>query len=278
MIIKPLSEERLLAVAKTLPVAPQIMARLHTMLLDVNSGLDDVADLLRRDVSLTTRILRIANSAAYHGSALGTIEEAVQRVGFGEVFRLVGVAAIADVADARMPCYGYTGEAFSAHNLCTALVAEGIARKVKSDTRLAYTAGLLRCIGQILLDRIGRESLAPSQSFPDSGNGNLIEWERNVFGLAHFEVASLLLRHWGFPDAVVRAVAHDHSLDSRPTLLAQQLHLAEAIARFSGFGLYGEDVSWSIPHSALSALDMTLEEATAIGEKAIAGLTALQEA
>ena len=89
MTTTSISDEKILTAAKSLPVAPQIMARLHKMLLDSNSGLPEIATLLKRDVSLTTRIIRIANSPAYKGGGLGTIEEALQRVGFGEVVALL---------------------------------------------------------------------------------------------------------------------------------------------------------------------------------------------
>lgn len=53
MTTTPISDEKILTAAKSLPVAPQIMARLHKMLLDSNSGLPEIATLLKRDVSLT---------------------------------------------------------------------------------------------------------------------------------------------------------------------------------------------------------------------------------
>jgi HD-like signal output (HDOD) protein len=278
MTITTLSDERLLTVAKTLPVAPQIMARLHQMLLDTNSGLSEIAHLLKRDVSLTTRIIRIANSPAYKGNGLGSIEEALQRVGFGEVFRLVGVAANATLADTSLKCYGYTSEAFGVHNLCTGLVAEGLAKRTGLDTRLAYTTGLLNCIGQILLDRVGRDMLSPSETFLEAGGGRLIEWERQVFGVAHFEVAALLLGHWGFPDLVVKAVAHDHSSKLEASPLAKNLRLAECIVRFAGYGLAGEESSWGIPHEELIASHIAFEDAQEVRDEAVAALRALQAA
>ena len=126
MTITTLSEERLITTAKLLPAAPQIMAKLHKMLLDSNSGMTQIAALLKRDITLTTRIIQVANSLAYNGGGLGPIEEPLQRVGFCEVFRLVGVVANATMTDSRLRCYGYEAEAFRAHCLCTALVSEGI--------------------------------------------------------------------------------------------------------------------------------------------------------
>ncbi len=272
-----ISDEKILTAAKSLPVAPQIMARLHKMLLDSNSGLPEIATLLKRDVSLTTRIIRIANSPAYNGGGLGTIEEALQRVGFGEVFRLVGVAANASLADANLAFYGYSGDLFRSNNLCTALVAERVAHKTKADPRIAYTAGLLRGIGQLLLDRIARDVLTPADKFKEIGGGRLQEWEGKCFGTTHQKVARLVLSHWGFPDLVVQAASYDPAAGTPATPLNNTLQLAASIVRLAGFGLEGEDSSWGIPHEELVATGLSIDDTTIIRTEALAAMQALQE-
>ena len=272
-----ISDEKILTAAKSLPVAPQIMARLHKMLLDSNSGLPEIATLLKRDVSLTTRIIRIANSPAYNGGGLGTIEEALQRVGFGEVFRLVGVAANASLADANLTFYGYSGDLFRSNNLCTALVAERVAHKTNSDPRIAYTAGLLRGIGQLLLDRIARDVLTPANKFKEIGGGRLQEWEIKCFDTTHQKVAGLVLKHWGFPDMVVQAASYDQAESSPATPLNNTLQLSASIVRLAGFGLEGEDTSWGIPHEELVATGLSIDDTTIIRSEALAAMQALQD-
>jgi HD-like signal output (HDOD) protein len=277
MTTSTISDQKILTAAKSLPVAPQIMARLHKMLLDSNSGLPEIATLLKRDVSLTTRIIRIANSPAYNGGGLGTIEEALQRVGFGEVFRLVGVAANASLADANLTFYGYSGDLFRSNNLCTALVAERVANKTKTDPRVAYTAGLLRGIGQLLLDRIAREVLPTADKFQEIGGGRLQEWESKCFGITHQKVARLVLSHWGFPEQVIQAAGYDATEGTPATPLNNTLQLAASIVRLAGFGLEGEDASWGIPVAELAATGLSIDDTTIIRTEALAAMQALQE-
>ncbi len=278
MLINNLSEETLLSVAKSLPVAPQIMAQLHKMLLDSNSGLAKIALLLKRDIGLTTRIIRIANSPIYKGGGVGSIEEALQRVGFGEVFKLVGVAANASLADANLRCYGYEAEKFRTHNLLMGLVAEGVARQTGLDSRLAYTAGLLRCIGQLLLDRVGRDSLGAHETFPEQGGMKLVSWERQAFGKTHHDVSMLLLKHWDFPEVVVKAVGYDRSSTAPAVPLAENLYLAECIVKAAGYGLQGEDTEWGVPHEVLVASGMSMDDVNQVRDNALVSLKALQSA
>ena len=277
MTTSSISDEQILTAAKSLPVAPQIMARLHKMLLDSNSGLPEIATLLKRDVSLTTRIIRIANSPAYKGGGLGTIEEALQRVGFGEVFRLVGVVANASLADADLAYYGYSGDLFRANNLCTALVAERVANKTNADPRVAYIAGLLRGIGQLLLNRIALVTLPPADKFKEIGGGRLKEWENKCFGTTHQKVARLVLTQWGFPDLVIKAASYDAAEATPDTPLINTLQLSASIVRLAGFGLEGEDCSWGVPHEELVATGLSIGDTTIIRTEALAAMQAFQE-
>lgn len=271
------SEQRLILAAKSLPAAPQIMARLHKMLLDTNSGMTEIAALLKRDISLTSRIIRIANSPAYSGGSLGTIEEALQRVGFCEVFRLVGVVANATLTDTRLRCYGYEADTFRTHCLCLALVAEGVAKQTGMDSRLAYTAGLLSGIGCILLDRVARDTLDAAETFPEAGHGRLTEWERRIFGLTHFEVAGRLLREWDFPEAVVKAVSYDASLPEPVTPLGKNLQLSQCIVRIAGFGVAGDEDDWGIPSGKLAEVGLSMTEVSRIRDEAVTAMRSFQE-
>jgi HD-like signal output (HDOD) protein len=273
-----LSRQNILAKAAQLPAAPQIMARLYTLLLDVNSGLDSIATLLRRDAGLTSRIIRIANSAALGGAGIGNIEDALQRIGFGEVYRLVGAAANSTLPDRPLRCYGYTSERFRAHNLLSALVAERLAQRTDLDPRGAYTAGLLRRIGQLLLDILGRESLAPSEMFPQSGGTRVAIWEKATFGLDHYAVGGILLLSWGFPEEIVNAVEHGHGTGGSLSPLGAIIEITDNIVRFAGHGLDGEETEWGLPQEKLQAIGITFEEVNDIKTTALEQLKAFQAA
>jgi len=144
-------------VVKTMPAAPQILSRLSQIRLDPNVDLEDVTALLRLDAALTARIMRVANSAVYcQGEAYSSIEQALARIGFGEVYMIAGFAAIAQMANQNLRLYGVSGSAIRENSLLTALTAEALAELAGADTHEAYSAGLLRSVGKIALDGIQR--------------------------------------------------------------------------------------------------------------------------
>src|ERR1043165_2383433 len=109
MTPRPVSREALLHVVKTLPAAPQILAQLGGMLLDVNTDLDDLVQLINRDAALTTRIIKVSNSALYNvGPPFASLQESLAHVGFKEVYRLTGFAAMAQMTEKKLPFYGWS--------------------------------------------------------------------------------------------------------------------------------------------------------------------------
>src|SRR5207249_8640140 len=115
---------------------------------DVNSDLDQVALLLRRDVALGAKIVRISNSMVFGGGAkIASIEAAVNRVGFSEILKLVGTATAARFNDSALLYYDIGGQDLRSNMLYVALAAEALAGAARIDSRMAYMAGLMRPLG-----------------------------------------------------------------------------------------------------------------------------------
>ncbi len=267
----------IIAASATLPAAPQIMARLYKLLLDFNSGIRLIAELLKQDPALTARIIRTANSPAYGGGGIGSMEDALGRVGFWEVYRLVGTASNEGLGRMGLKNYGFTADAFRRHNLFCALASERLAIAVKADSRAAYTAGLLRRIGQLLLDQIAGSALSTAETFPECGAGRVVEWERRSFGITHHEVAAILLAEWGFPEDIALAASHCHGEAGEISRLAQVVDLADNIVRLAGFGLSADESEWGIPGEKLEALGIDYETTQTVKSEALAQLQLIEQ-
>jgi len=251
----PPPRESLLLGVNLLPASPQILAQIDPLLASVESSVHDITELLRRDAALTARIIRIANSVMYNrGDPLASIEEALMRVGFSEVYRVTGFAVMAQVANQHIPLYDITGAQFRENSLLSALIMETLARRAGIDTRSAYTAGLLRSTGKIALDRAMRSSARYNEIDPYS-RGALNEWELATFACTNGEAADTVLKAWRFPEQLVDAVRDHYNPGEEAGILTRLLNLAAGAAERSGHGLSGEYMYW----------DMTPEQCAAAG-------------
>ncbi|HYD82932.1 MAG TPA: HDOD domain-containing protein, partial [Opitutus sp.] len=221
------------------------MSQLGHLLLDPNSEMGEITELLRRDTALTARIIRISNSAFYNsGQPYGTLDEALARVGYMEVYRLTGLAAVSQMSDHELLLYGITGAQLRENSLLTALVMEALANRAQIDSRLAYTAGLLRSVGKIALDRLTRSG-SYNGSYKGRDNGRLGDWETQFVGMNNCEAAAVILKEWRFPLTTIAGI-RDHYLGSpNASPLAQLLNLAAGAAERGGHGFPGETDYWT---------------------------------
>jgi HD-like signal output (HDOD) protein len=260
MIVTTVSREALLHVVKTLPAAPQILAQLGHLLIDVNSDLSDITALLRCDAALTTRIIRMSNSAIYNtGKPFASLEESLARVGFTEVYRLTGFAAAAQLGDQKLPSYGIIGAQLRENALLNALIMEALAPVADVDARMAYTAGLLRSTGKIAIDRLAKGAPA-SATFPAGSYERLTDWEYATLGLTNVEAGGTILSEWRFSAETVEATRDQYLTRASKSRLSNLLNLAAGAAERSGFGLPGETSYWDVTPEKLSCAGIDQEQ------------------
>ncbi|MBI5691798.1 MAG: HDOD domain-containing protein [Verrucomicrobia bacterium] len=239
---------RVLQVADGLPSAPRILAELQVLLNDTNNGLDEITVLLRRDAGLTARVIRIANGIVYNkGDPVASLEEALGRIGFNEVYRLAGIAAVAQLAAFELRHYPFRIQRMRENSLFVALAAEELAPLAQLDARAAFTAGLMRSAGRLAIDVTVQRDQPYFRALPLDPAGRLGEWETANFGLGGGEVSEALLRKWKFPYQVYVPIRDQYlrGLSVDPLPEAKILNVAAGIADAAGIGLPGEAGYWS---------------------------------
>lgn len=259
MIATPVPREMLLHVAKALPAAPRILAELGHLLLDPNTDMGEVTALLRRDTALTARIIRISNSAFYNaGQPYASLEEALARVGYIEVYRLTGFAAVSQTVDRPLGLYAVTGAQVRENSLLTALVAEILGPRVGIDARLAYTAGLLRSIGKIALDGLTR-SMSFIGFYPGPAAGSLAQWENGLVGMNNCDAAAIILKEWRFPAETIAGIRNHYLLGNDNPPLALLLNIAAGAAERADHRLPGETSYWKPAPLTMGLAELTAE-------------------
>ena len=271
----------LLQLAQQLPASPQILLKLSILIDNLNCSLEDIAKLLRRDATLATRIIRISNSPVYGSEAtIASVEEAVGRVGFSEVYRLTGLAAAAQLANENLTFYAHTGLQLRDNTLVTALAVEGLARQLRMDSRNVYATALLRSMGKLVLDRYVKKHVAPSQHYNRSGVPTLITWEENILGCNNASVAALILESWHFPHSITEPIKQHYMtapLSGEHGQVTLLLNLASGIACDLGYALPGEANYWELTEEKLANAGLKGVDLLAIGEEAEEAFQAMRD-
>lgn len=198
-----LSPEDIVREVKHLPSAPKVLPRLKQLLSDGNSAIHEIVGLVRLDPGIAARVLQTANSAYFSkGVRCTTVDEAVNRVGYDQIYELVSYAVASQVLVRPLDVYGLDADELWKMSVACALAAEALAERTNQDRNVAYTIGLLHCVGMVALDewalRGGQKLFFKSVGFPREA----VEAERAVLGFTQAETGAALLAHWEFPPAM----------------------------------------------------------------------------
>lgn len=244
---------------------------------DLNTSLDDITDLVNTDSSLTVQILRLSNSAMYaSGISIDTLDEAINRVGFSELFKLVGMASTAQVFSERNELYDLDGALLWENSLACALSMEYLAKITGMDPQEAYTIGLLRSMGKMILDTCVKGD-PEVNSYALTNELLLEEWEDANFGITNPTVAGFILISWNFPDVTSQAIQYQYAPeeDSDSIRYSHLLHLSCLIADKMGKGLPCENRYWEATDERLEIFGILpgqIEEAAVNVEEALNSL------
>jgi RNA polymerase sigma-70 factor (ECF subfamily) len=265
----PITRDKILEIASSLPPAPQVLSSLAVLLADPNSSVDDIALLLKRDAALAAHVIRMSNSVGYGGeSRVGTVEEAVARVGLQEIFRLVSEVAMAQLVDRPLKNYGIEADELRSQMLETAFACEELASECNFDPRSAYTAGLMRPLGLLVVDRLADAyEIAPYHPAQDP---DYLTWEGRVFGISSCDVAGMVLTRWGFPPEIIEAVRSQYLVrfEDQSNRMACLVNVAGGLVADAGHALLGETEHWGMTEAKLDVLGISEDVARAAGRRA----------
>jgi HD-like signal output (HDOD) protein len=202
-----LTPEDIVREVKHLPSAPKVLPRLKQLLCDGNSAMHEIVSLIRLDPGIAARVLQVANSAYFSkGVRCLTVDEAVNRVGYDQIYELVAYAVASQVLVRPLVVYGIEADDLWRMSVAGALSAEVLADRTGQDRNVAYTVGLLHCVGMVAIDEWALRNtcalVLPVGAFPREAT----EGERAALGFTQADAGGALLRHWGFPSSIVEPV------------------------------------------------------------------------
>jgi HD-like signal output (HDOD) protein len=254
-----LTEVLLQDLAQQLPAAPRLLAELGRLVRAPETDARDVVALLKRDASLVSRLLRMANSAAYaRAEPIGAIEDAVVAVGFGEVHRLVGALASVQLADTPLPLHGVSSARYRENSLFVGTLMEEFAGRTQLDPHACYTIGLLRGFGMLILERAAQREDLHVTPFRGSGAESVTQWQHQFWGTDCWQVAAAILEHWHLPPDIVLAIEHHDTVATRSEPVVHLLALASGVAAQHGYGLPSDHVGADA--ASIGAAGLTSEQ------------------
>lgn len=199
----------------SLPTLSLVASKLIEITGRQETTINDITQLIAQDISLSTKVLKVVNSAFYNfPNEVGNIQQAVAILGTNAVRSLVLSFSFLRMEKSRR-VGGFDYQQFWEQSLATAVAAKMIAGQIKLgvDSEEVFTAGLLQNIGILIMaqayPRIYDEILAEADKDPNGPT--LTELEEARIGANHTFIGNSATKHWHFPLTLSEPILFHHS-------------------------------------------------------------------
>lgn len=232
--------------ALALPAAPILMPRIMRVLSHADSSVCEFEAVVKLDTALASSTLRLANSAYFASghSQVDNLEEAIQRLGQREIYRLAALALAGRWMNTPVEGGHWEASDFCRFSLVTAVAAEYLAEQSGIvDPQTAYTAGLVHEVGKLAVAYSCAASFGAIRFHLRETGCSWLAAEKAVLGYTYAEVGTALLKQWNFPPALVAVAQYNPPTPAVPAAvlpLVMHVHAAKFLAATMGPGA-GED-------------------------------------
>jgi putative nucleotidyltransferase with HDIG domain len=226
-----------------LPSLSSINSVLRELLNAEQRYTTQISDVIRRDPSMTTRMLRLVNSV-YYGltSPVTSIEEAVFYLGIRQVRQIAMSTPIIEDLQKISLQHPFPWREFWQHCIATAILTREITGAIQPvQDEVEYVAGLLHDVGRIVMAAEFPNEFVAVCAKAEESQRDLRELEVEVLGMDHCELGAIYLKHHRLPEIIVEA-AEFHAEPERASHHGQvvaAVQLANYMIRLNHIGNSG---------------------------------------
>ncbi len=194
---------------------PQTLIKLIEHLQADDLGMQELAALVGKDAGMTSKILGVANSSAYHRSARSIgLEQSLVALGTDMIKMLVIGESVFQTFN-NFPHSGSTDlRSFWKHSLTAAVIARDLAKRMEyAQLEEAYLAGLLHNVGRLALLATAPQEYA--FNFTARDDEDLCAVEQRTLQITHSEAGAWLIERWHLDSFLADSVLYHHEPSSR---------------------------------------------------------------
>jgi len=221
-----------------LPTLPGVFSKVSNLLRSDDASAADIAKVMKDDPVMTTKILRVVNSAVFGGhDKISSVSLAVARLGFKLTADIVMSLSVINLFQENG---GLSYKRFWRHSLSVAFASDFLITYMHVDRELKdtlFTAGILHDIGMLVVDQYAPEIYSKVIKYAQEKDIVIEEVEEQLLGMTHAEVGAVMLKKWNMAENIIDAVKNHHhplSATSKSVSLAEVVHLANFICNNQG--------------------------------------------
>jgi len=250
-----------------LPTLPQVATRLMQVVNDPNTSASDVAAIISQDLSLSAKVLRLANSAFYGiPRSITNINNAVVILGLRVINTIILSVTVFDMFPQDRYKTLFDRKAFWRHSLGCALISKMLASVMKKfipiDTEEAFCAGLLHDIGKVVMEQYIHDDFHEVLAYAEEHGISAVQAEQEVLNATHCDVAEWLTSGWDLPAEILQPIIQHHTPDkaSKHNDIVSLCHFADYLCYETGLTISEHDKAPTLFIEHVEKLGIPTEE------------------
>ena len=248
----------------TVEAVPVAAAKAMRLLQDQGKSLNEAIRTIEYDPALTANILKLVNSSAFAiDRKISSLREATVRLGAKNILEMLVGSSMAGIMTQSVKGYdlppGELWKAAVSGAIYTELISEELKLKIPAHT---FTAALLREVGKLVLGSFVDVNAEKIVNFASDKGVSFPEAEREILGIDHAEVGSLLLAKWNMPHELHNPVRWHHEPEKCPEedrSVTEVVHMADALTMIEGIGTGGDGLNYRISSTVTEKLGLNME-------------------
>jgi len=185
----------------SLPILPHVASKLISMVSREDTSVKEIVNLISKDISLSAKLLKVANSAFYSfPNRIRTINQAVSVIGTNGVLSLALSFYFLRI-NRKNQKDSFDYERFWEKSLGSGVAAKLIKTKIDGiDVEEFFVAGLLLNIGELIIARVLPHEFAILCDRNLNSTEDILEAERDLLGVDHTQIGYEVAKKWNFPE------------------------------------------------------------------------------
>jgi putative nucleotidyltransferase with HDIG domain len=253
--------ERIAKAVGDLQAMPAVVEKVLRMAQDPETEVKDLRAVIEVDPGLTSKILRVANSAYYQRTReIASLSHAIRTLGFKTLVSLTVASSTKTIFDQHSEVTRQVRTSLWDHSISTAFLASMICKSVPQprDQEICFLGGLLHDIGKLVISRSFPTQFKKIRHEIEEKAADPARAECDILGFRHEVLGAHLARQWKLPELLENVIHYHHDFSDAPAggTEAAVVCLADRVATELGWNFPSPNLPPLSEHPAAERLEI----------------------